>query len=387
MLSGHAAAVEGPQDEQEQAIRQHRMGTLVVRARPGDRVKVTQLRHEFWFGTAVAYQMFRDSADPEEQRQYLDILKDNFNSAVNENALKWYATERKRGEISYEDVDRTLAWCSDNGMITRGHCVFWGVYLYVPRWQKELDEAELREVVERRAKETATRYLGRIGEYDVNNEMLDGSFYKDKLGEGIRAQMFRWVAEADPQATLYVNDYDMLSGERVAEYEAQIEALLAAGAPVGGIGCQGHFEGTVPLDQVKPALDRLARFGLPIKVTEFDIDTTDEEEKARLLGEFYRICFAHPAVEGILMWGFWEGAHWRPNAALWKQDFTPTPAAEVYRDLVFNRWWTQWEGEADEDGLCEVPAFYGRHQVEVDGEAREVDLPKALGTVEVDCRE
>jgi len=83
------------------------------------------------------------------------------------------------------------------------------------------------------------------------------------------------------------------------------------------------------------------------------------------------------------MWGFWEGAHWRPKAALWKRDFSPTPAARAYRNLVFNRWWTRWEGRADSDGICRVPAFYGRHQVQADGKSVEVELHKAQGAAEV----
>ncbi len=163
----------------------------------------------------------------------------------------------------------------------------------------------------------------------------------------------------------------------------QIQGLIDAGAPVGGIGCQGHFGGHIDMAKVKDALDRLAKFGLPIRITEFDIDTDDETGRRRACcGEFYTTCFAHPAVDGIVMWGFYEGAHWRPKAALWKRDFSPTPAAEVYRDLVFNKWWTRFEGKADADGVCRVPAFFGRHKVEADGKTVEVDLRKADGTAE-----
>jgi hypothetical protein len=87
-------------------------------------------------------------------------------------------------------------------------------------------------------------------------------------------------------------------------------------------------------------------------------------------------------VDGILMWGFWEGAHWRPKAALWKRDFSPTPSADAYRDLVFNRWWTRFEGRAGADGVCRVPAFLGRHRVEAGGKSVEVDLLKAGGAAE-----
>ena len=130
---------------------------------------------------------------------------------------------------------------------------------------------------------------------------------------------------------------------------------------------------------VKRVLDLLAEFGLPIKITEYDANTKDERAKAEALENLYRVAFAHPAVDGILMWGFWEGAHWRPDAALWKRDFTPSPAAEKYRYLVFREWWTAHEATADAKGRCEVRAFFGRHRVEADGSAVEVELRKCAG--------
>jgi len=383
LLLAVAPAFASPKADAE-AIARHRMGTIIVKTQAGRKVKVTQLRHEFWFGTALSRKMFRDGIDPKEKQQYLKLVKENFNCAVHENALKWYGTEsKKQGKVSYADADRMLAWCEENDILMRGHCIFWCVDRYVQDWIKQLDDDSLRKTVQRRAGEVTSRYAGRIVEYDVNNEMLHGGFFKNRLGEDIRVKMFQWAREGDPKAVLYLNDYNILSGKSLDAYEKQIEWFLKAGAPVGGIGCQGHFPRTVNLKKAKEALDRLARFKLPIRITEFDINTDDEGEKARLLEGFYRTCFAHPAVEGILMWGFWEGAHWRPKAALWNRDFTPRPAALKYRELVFNRWWTRWEGQADAKGECRVPAFYGKHLVEVGAARKEVTLGKAHGKVEV----
>ena len=384
-LASGAMSAGGEEGGTEEAIGRCRMGKIRIQCRPGAQVKVTQLAHEFWFGTAISRRMFRGRADSEAREKYLSILKDNFNAAVHENALKWHSTERRQGETSYANADRMLEWCEQNGIRMRGHCLFWAVDEHVQGWVKDLGADELRRAVERRAREVTSRYRGRILEYDVNNEMVDGSFYASKLGDEIRARMFQWAQEGDPQAVLYVNDYSILSGRQLDAYEKQIGELLAMGAPIGGIGLQGHFDDSVDIAQVKASLDRLAQFGLPIRVTEFDINTDDEAKKAHLLGEFCRTCFAHPAVEGILMWGFWEGAHWRPKAALWKRDFTPTPAALVYRDLVFDEWWTRWEGSGDADGVCEVPAFFGRHIVEADGAGREVPLRKSAGVLRLDC--
>jgi len=370
------------------AIRRYRMGTIVVRAEPGAVVRSEQLRHEFWFGTAISGRMFWPGRVKEaDRRKYLELLKANFNAAVHENALKWWENERHPGRVSYAAADRMLAWCEANGIPMRGHCLLWAEDRYVRDWVKALDDGELRRRIEARIQDVMTRYRGRIGEYDVNNEMMRKRYYADRLGEDIRAAMFRWAHAADPNAVLFVNDYGALvEGPHTELYARQIEALQAAGAPVGGIGCQGHFSDAYRPDPkvMKKALDRLATTGLPIRVTEFDMTTDDEQRKAKALVDVYRTCFAHPAVEGILMWGFWEGAHWRPRAALWKRDFTPTPAAEAYRDLIFNQWWTRFDGRAGADGHCEIPAFFGRHRVTVNGVSREVDLRKTDKTVEVD---
>ncbi|MGD2175505.1 MAG: hypothetical protein PVJ27_08885, partial [Candidatus Brocadiaceae bacterium] len=67
-----ADADEG--EKQNRGIRRHRMGTMTIRCEPGAEVSVTQLSHEFWFGTAIATQAFREGFDPEARRRYLSIL-------------------------------------------------------------------------------------------------------------------------------------------------------------------------------------------------------------------------------------------------------------------------------------------------------------------------
>jgi hypothetical protein len=129
----------------------------------------------------------------------------------------------------------------------------------------------------------------------------------------------------------------------------------------------------------------LSQFKLPIRITEFNfpgqkskyykneelrksqLTAEEEQAKAAALTEFYRICFAHPQVTGIMMWGFWEGANWIPQSSLYKRDWTPTPAALAYEDLVLKRWWTRWQGTADANGRAELRAFFGKYRVTVDG--------------------
>jgi len=385
---GHAAAGADLHD----AIRRIRMGSLVVETTPGADVRVEQLRHEFWFGAALANQAFGTRMRPEDRERYLETFRANFNAAVTENALKWHVMEPRRGSADYATVDAILAWTGQHGIPLRGHNVFWGIPNRVQPWQKELSDDELRAVLEARAVDVARRYRGRFAEYDLNNEMLHANYYEQRLGPNITRDMAAWMRREDPAAVLYLNDYDITTGRRVEDYAVQIRKLLDQGVPIGGIGVQGHLHGdTLDAAALERSLARLAEFQLPIRITEFNFPgqrskyyekqgaiLSDEEEqaKARALVEFYRICFVQPAVEGIMMWGFWEGANWIPVSSLFRRDWTPTPAAAAYRDLVFKQWWTNWRGKANAQGRCEIPAFFGQHRVSASGKEIVVELKK-----------
>jgi len=357
----------------EARIREHRMGEIVVKTRPGAVVRIEQLRHEFWFGTAISNSMVQSSY----RRGISDADLKKYN--VHENALKWHNCERTATSgFDYSVAEGIYKWAAANDIKMRGHCIFWCTDRHVQDWVKKLDKDALRKVVKRRAMDVTSRFKGRIEEFDLNNELIFGSFYRRSLGDGIIKDMAGWAKQGNPDALLYLNEQGSLAsgGRNADKYVALIKKMLDAGVKIDGLGCQGHFGGMFDPQKVQATLDRLAQFNLPIKITEYDLSTGDEQAKARHLKEFYTICFAHPAVEGILMWGFWEGAHWRPKAALWKRDWTPTPAAKIYRDLVFNKWWTAKSGKANSEGIYRTKAFYGRHSVESQGQKQQLTLQK-----------
>ncbi len=383
----------------KESIAQNRKGILIVKARPGDRVIVEQLGHEFWFGCAISNSLAGGRITESDVQQYKKKFLENFNSAVTENAVKWGDMERRRGEVNYSTVDAILTWTGENNIPLRAHNLFWGIPQFVQQWVKELDDDELMQTLQRRAETVTARYRGRFAEYDLNNEMIHGNYYEERLGEGITKMMADWARNGDPEIKLWLNDYDILTGNRLADYMAHIRKLLKEGVPIAGIGVQGHLHAeTFDRLQLRMALDSLAVFNLPVRITEFNMPgqrskyyrekitamTEEEEElKAKELADYYRICFSHPVVEGILMWGFWEGASWIPVSSLYKRDWSPTPAAEAYRNLVFKEWWTETSGNAGTDGLFTTPAFYGRYRVTANGVSKEVELTKAGGSVTV----
>jgi GH35 family endo-1,4-beta-xylanase len=383
----------------EDDIARHRMGEITIQTEPGADVKVEQLRHEFWFGCALSNGFGSGSMSESDWKNYNEKFLANFNSAVTENAVKWPSMEREKGKVNYSVVDALLAWTEKHDIPLRAHNLFWGIERFVQPWVKEMDDEELMKTLQDRAETVTRRYKGRFAEYDLNNEMIHGNYYEDRLGPEITKLMAQWAHNGDPDAKLFLNDYDILTGNKLPEYMAHIRKLLAQGVPIAGIGVQGHLHGeTFDRNELRRALDSLAVFGLPIRITEFNIPgqrsryhmekittmTPEEEElKAKELVDYYRICFAHPAVEGILMWGFWAGANWIPVSSLYHRDWSPTPAAEAYHNLIYKEWWTSESGKADNKGNFTVPAFYGKYRITVNGISKEVELPKAKGKVVV----
>jgi len=385
--------------EIDKSIVANRKGELVVKAKSGTNVIVEQISHEFWFGCALPDQIFNGSAPKSDIDQFKEKFLKNFNSAVTENAVKWGNMERQKGDVKYSVIDAILAWTEANNIPIRGHNLFWGIPEFVQPWVKELSDEELEQTLKNRAETVTARYKGRFVEYDLNNEMVHGNYYEDRLGPDITKKMAEWSRKGDPQVRLFLNDYDILTGVKLKEYMAQIRLLLKQGVPIAGIGVQGHLHAeTFDRFQLKNALDSLAQFHLPIRVTEFNMPgqrskyykdrnlklTPEEEElKAKELTDYYRICFAHPAVAGIIMWGFWEGANWIPTSSLYKRDWTPTPAATAYQNLIYKEWWTNVKGKTNRKGEFSVPAFFGKYKVTVDGKTKEVNLTKSSGKLVV----
>jgi len=101
------------------------MGTLTIEAAPGTEIRVEQLRHEFWFGAALANSVFSGRMNAADATLYQETFLRNFNAAVTENALKWHDMERRQGQVNTATVDAILAWTEEHEIPLRGHNIFW----------------------------------------------------------------------------------------------------------------------------------------------------------------------------------------------------------------------------------------------------------------------
>jgi endo-1,4-beta-xylanase len=221
----------------------------------------------------------------------------------------------------------------------------------------------------------------------VMNEPFDNHDLMDILGDDVMVEWFKEARAADPKAKLFINDYAILSGgggdtPHRSHYEKTIAYLIQKGAPLDGIGMQGHFGSSLTSpDDMLAILDRFAKFGKPIWITEYDVDIKDEALAGQFTRDFYTTLFSHPSVAGIMMWGFWDSAHWHQNAPLYRGDFSLKPAGKAYRELVLRDFRTNASGLTDAAGSYATRAFFGSYDVTVTaaGKTKKVRAELAKG--------
>ncbi|MBN1892973.1 endo-1,4-beta-xylanase [bacterium] len=336
---------------------------------PGSSAHVEMLKHAYKFGSAVTADMItNNTADGE---TYRSVITDHFNRVVMENDLKWPNWERTDTRTRTLNA---LDWLTSEGIEIRGHCLVW------PSWNHMPDDLEqnqnntdyLRNRVLDHIEDEAGELAGLLVDWDVVNEPYSEHVLQDILGNDVLIDWFVKTHEMDPDARLYLNDYSIISGGGINtthqdHFYNTIQFLKDGGAPIHGIGVQCHFDSNVtPPERIWSVLDRFAGLGLPIQSTEFDINAKDPNLKTLYMRDFMTTFFSHPATVGIIMWGFWENRHWRPDAALWTADWDLNPWGRMWVDLVTKTWWTDEALVPDASGDCLTRGFLGDYRVTVE---------------------
>ena len=334
-------------------------------------LKLVQTKHAFRFGTAVSKTMIgRQDDDGQKYREHLERL---FTVGTIENGLKWQYWD-KRDAKDHAKVLSAVDWLNDHDIAVRGHVMVWPAQKNSPPWITSLyDKPEvLKKVVHSHIREMAYATKGRVGEWDVLNEAFDNREFEKHLGPECFAEFFREAEGVLPDTDLYYNDYAGLVRAGVNTYhkdhfEMIIQRLLDAKAPIDGIGIQGHFgEILTPPHRIVRELDRWGKFDLKVMITEFDVNVPDEELMADFTADFLTACFSHPAVDGVVAWGFWAGSHWRPESAFFDRQWNPTAWGKRWVDLTENQWKTRVTTPLDPSGAAiKLRVFKGDYEVRV----------------------
>lgn len=353
-------------------------------AAKGAKVVLEQISSEFKFASVMRMPLFLDENI---SAIYRKKFLENFNASCPENALKWICL-REGPDFKFAEGYNPLEffkWARENNLPLRGHVLFWGSWRNMPEYTKEYkgDKRELKRAILEHIDHATLAFAPWIQEWDVINEPFDNNEIAEILGENIYYEVLKRARKNLPKAKLYLNDYGILSNASRENFHADfLENLISdirkAGAPLDGLGLQSHFgDSPTPPARVFEILDRFAKLNLDIKITEFDISTSDEDFQAKYTGDFLTICFSHPAVKGFQIWGFWEGGHWNPKAAMYRLDWSEKPNLKVWRNLVLNKWRTN-VSKTLKDGSLKLRAFKGKYRIAVSykgkTQKREFDL-------------
>nr|KAG5712883.1 hypothetical protein BaRGS_007480 [Batillaria attramentaria] len=309
----------------------------------GVTIHVEQKKKSFPFGMAIDTTKYNENAA---NGKYRDFIHKHFNWAVPGNSLKWIQV--------------------------RGHCLLWSVEQYIQGWIKQLSGDELRQVVNHRVTDVMNVTRGLLPHWDVNNEILHGHWFQDRLHDpNFSLEIFRLAHRTDPNVKLFLNDYNVVAaGWSTDEYLRQARQFKAANVGLYGLGAQTHFGDEQQPDPpiIKQRLDTLAQAGLPIWITELDVMAQDENKRADFIERALRAVYGHPAVEGIVFWGFWDKTHWRgEKAAFVKGDnLQLTAAGRRLLDLLENQWMTDETRVLSQAGdQFTVRGFHGDYEVHV----------------------
>jgi GH35 family endo-1,4-beta-xylanase len=339
---------------------------------PNATVKLEMRRHAFPFGSAVdAERLLGSSSD---SVKYKNTILELFNRVVLENDLKWPVWECCRRNQALE----ALTFFKANNISVRGHNLIWpcDANYCLPDDVPPLftDLTKLRSRIDSHLVDILGATKGQLVEWDVVNEPSANKRLAKVLGEDEIAAWYKRAKQLDPTPKLYLNDYGNLGeGNLDVEYKRILKRVLELGAPLEGIGLQAHFGLKVtPPEELYTRLEEFATLNLPLAITEFDVNTTDEQLQADYLRDFMTVAFSTPSVTSFLMWGFWAGQHWLPDAALYRQDWSLKPNGQAFKDLVFKTWWTNVSGTSDSNGAYSSRGFLGDYDVTVTANGKTV---------------
>lgn len=264
-----------------------------------------------------------------------------FDQITPENCGKWEAVERVRGMRVWTNVEAMVRFAGQRNMVVKHHGFVWGQQQ--PVWTQKA--GDMTNAVDAMIEDFFTRFGRQIAMVDVVNEPISAPpAYREQLG-GRGTTKWDWVVwvyrrarhHADRhgfQGKLILNEWGVENDDGKMRDFRDIVIILQRERLVDAIGVQGHFLENAKVVDVKRRLDYLAETGLPIYISEFELDIADDTRHQQQFASLFSMFWEHPAVRGVTVWGHNEGAMWRKNGYLVRKDGSDRPAMTWLREYM-----------------------------------------------------
>ena len=372
-------------------------------------------RQHFLVGTALNRSHTTGSGgrrSVEQVASEIALVKRHFNQITAENDMKWQLIHPREGKDGYDFTgsDALVAFGLSNRMEIVGHTLVW--HSQTPNWvfagtnpppvvtnappapapnadasstngprrrfgpgfgggfgRYDGPRASREELLQRMRDHIHTvvgRYKGKVKVWDVVNEALaDGgpenvmrtSLWSEIIGPDFIAKAFEYAHEADPDAILRYNDYGLENPVKIQKLVTLVRSLQEKKVPIHAIGTQAHLNvSTAGFEQMDRSLTEIAKLGLPIHVTELDINSaqggqrgtgadiaanaattqgglvSDADQKlANAYAGIFRAFVKHrDKVKMVTLWGVNDAVSWRAagKPLIFDGDNQPKPAFE-----------------------------------------------------------
>ncbi|WP_181373280.1 endo-1,4-beta-xylanase [Massilia glaciei] len=355
-----------------------------ARGRPlkGATVEVAMTRSAFLWGSEVdAGTLLKAGPDADRYRQE---VRDLFDVTVLGNGLKW---PRWRAPGGPEQALGAIDWLRAEGKLVKGHALVWPAWKFSPKDVAADPErgSKIGGLVDAHIADITATTRGKLIGWDVVNEPIHETEYLKHMPRERVATWFKLAQRSDPALQLSINEYSMLNRSSsplfIEKYLEFVAMLRKEGARVDVLGVQGHVGQTPrPPLAVLSDLDLLADGGVNnIQITEYDFNTPDEQLQADYNRDFMIALYSHKNVSGFLQWGFWQGAIWKPDAAMFRRDWSAKPSLAPWKELVRGAWRTRNKGATGADGAYTSRGHHGQYEVSVSYKGKTVRKPVVLG--------
>jgi len=263
-----------------------------------------------------------------------------WNQVTPENAGKWgkVGVSPDTNSWYWAHLDSIYDYAVKKGYPFKFHNLVWKQQQ--PQWLASLKPAQQKKIVESWIRLCGERYPKSAMVDVVNEPIQKPAFYKNAL-DGDGATGWDWVIwsfqkarQYFPNAKLLINEYNILKSKENTNKYIHVINLLKERNLVDGVGCQGHWLEKANVDTIKANLRLLAATGLPIYISEYEVNESNDTTQLVIYKEQFPAFWDDPAVKGITLWGYVQGQIWRTDAYLVRSDGTERPTLEWMRKYV-----------------------------------------------------